>query len=201
MTFSWFSVAVLLAVAAFVLSGMIKGARKGFIKTLASFISLIVSLIISLVISPRVSQIFGGYVLGFIKTQPFYGTLLPSSAYIDLLLTAVSSMIISSVFFLVILAVLNLIFTISFKIIYSGIEDKNRLFSAENAPAYERNSKTFGAALGAVSGFLTVIIMFAPITGSLRMTGKVLNMIDKAMPDFFAAEAARREFNNFKNTF
>ena len=144
MTFTWFSVAVLLIVATSVASGMISGAKKGFAKAFASFISLIASLLISLVVSPRISQIFGEAILGFIKTQEFYGTLIPRSVYVDLLLTAVASMVISSVFFLVVLAVLNLILSFAFNYIYSGMQDKTKLFSAVDAPSYEKNSKTWG---------------------------------------------------------
>ena len=60
-----------------------------------------------------------------------------------------------------------------------------------NASVQERSSKKWGALTGAVSAFISVIIFFAPVTGSLQMVSKIIVMIDTADECFFALENAR----------
>ena len=196
MTFTWFSVAVLAVLATFVAFGAVRGARTGFTKTFISLAALAASLVVSLVISPYVSQIFGSMLLGLV--QPLYTMMFPPSAYMDLLITAVLTALISSFFFLILMWVLKKWFAMLFKMVYRSAEKNGSAFPTENAPAYERRPKVWGAAVGALSGLLVTITILAPVTGSLRLAGKIVDIVDKADPNFFALEEARREVNNFK---
>ncbi|MBQ8448425.1 MAG: hypothetical protein IJX27_05800 [Clostridia bacterium] len=198
MTFSLFSVAILFVLAAAVLSGAVSGARKGFVKSFASLAALLASLLVSLVISPRISQVFGMLALNILKKQPFYTAMLPQSAYTDLLVAAVATMLISSVMFLVLLGILKMVFGIAFKVIYRALEKSEAGFPKWDAPAYERRPKIWGAAAGAVSGLLITIICLAPVTGTFRTVNKVIDMVDKADRNIFAAEKVKKEVKAFE---
>jgi len=200
MLFTLMSVAILIILAAAVTSGALRGAKLGFTKSVGALVAVFVSLIVSLTLSPRISQLIGETLLGVLKTLPVYIQLMiPESAYIDMFIVSVASMAISSILFLLIYALLKIILTVVFYKMYRKVESEKKPFPSETAPAYERNHNAWGAVVGGLSAFLSVVIAFAPITGTLRVAQKAINIMDKADPTFFALEEARVQIDAFNS--
>lgn len=193
MTFSLFSVALIFILATAILGGAVRGIKRGFIKTLLSLVAAFTSLVIALIISPYISTLFGELVLDFVKLQPFYGTTIPQSAYMDIFITALASMAISAVLFLVVFAVLKLWFGAIFSLIYRSYKENKKPFPDEDAPAYERRPKVWGGAAGAVSGLLTAVIILSPLMGVLGIANTVIDIVDRADRAFFANENAKKQ--------
>ena len=198
MTFTLFSVAVIFILAVNVFFGIYRGARRGFLKELVNVASLVTSLIISLLLTPIISQLISAAIMQVLKVMPFYISLFPNSIYMDFLITGIAAIIISSVLFLVVMAVAKRLLGIVFKII-SRSKEKNKakeMFPSEDAPAYEKRPKVWGGAAGAVAGLLVTIIIMAPITGTLRMVSGAIGIVDSIDKNFFALPEARREVDN-----
>lgn len=198
MSFTLLSLAIVIILAAAVTSGALRGAKDGFTKSAAVLTSVFVSLMVSLAVSPHISVLIGESILDMLKTLPAYIQLMiPESAYVDMLIVTVISMVLSSVIFLLIYAVIKTVLVIIFSKLYRNIESEKNPFPSETAPAYERSHNAWGAVVGGVSAFISVVIMFAPVTGTMRVVNKAINTIDKASPEVFAHPQAREQVEVF----
>jgi hypothetical protein len=117
--------------------------------------------------------------------------------YIDNIAEAIIAMAISSVLFLLVYILVKLCFSFVFSIVYRRVGKDAEQLAKVNASVQERSSKKWGALTGAVSAFISVIIFFAPLTGSLQMVSKIIVMIDTADERFFALENARKQVDAF----
>jgi hypothetical protein len=181
-----------------VTSGALRGAKMGFTKSAAALVAVFVSLIISLVLSPRISQLIAELILEIVKVTPMYIQLmLPESVYIDMFIVSSASMVMSSVLFLLVYILMKMILTSVFYRMYKKIEKEKNPFPSETAPGHERNHNAWGAAVGGISAFLSVVIVFAPITGTMRAAQKTIEIIDKSAPEYFAHPEAHEQVEAF----
>ncbi len=192
MTFSILSVAVIFILAFALTAGALKGARKGLEKTVISLVTLAVSLIISVIVSPHLAQFFSVELLNIVKTMPFYGTVLPRSAYIDLAISAIASMLVSSVLFLAVLAVLNAWFGSLLNMLYKRMKKESK------QTTYGKPSSSWGAAAGALSGLIVAVTVLSPVIGTIRMAKSIIDTIDKADRTVFAAEEVKKDIDAFR---
>lgn len=181
MSFTLFSVAILLVTTGFVAHGAVRGARRGAKKTFFSLISILTSLITALILSPYIARNLGAFFTEFLAGPLGYG----KSEYMDMLLGAIVAMILSSVLFLVLFVLFRLLLAALFPLVrliiskkMGGTKDKPGIKNPET-PMYDKNYKKRGAALGAVCGLLVSVILLAPIMGTLTLAKDAVTVIEK----------------------
>ncbi len=181
MSFTLFSVAILLVTAGFILHGAVRGARRGVKKTFFSLISIFTSLVTALIISPYIARSLGAFFTDFFADSLDYG----SSEYMKMFIGAVVAMILSSVLFLLVFVLVRLLLALLFplaRLIISariGYKKEKNGAKAPETPMYAGNYKKRSAAIGAVCGFLVSIIALAPIMGTLTLAKDAVTAVEK----------------------
>jgi hypothetical protein len=140
------------------------------------------------------AQSFSSMVVNELRFQGMAFT----SYYLEVAVTTIVSMLVSSVLFLVVFWVLKLFFAVVLKLIYKSKDDNIHRFSAEKAHAYDRNPKAWGAVTGAISGLLATIIAMAPITGTMHMANKIIDIVHNCDRNAFAAPEVKKDIDTFK---
>jgi len=142
---------------------------------------VIFSLCIGALLSSRVyASSVGNAVISLLQSNESIGSLLGSIGRLDAVVSAIVAMIVSPIIFLIVFLILRLICHIVMSIVYKkalqGV-DKTEYRVGENDGWYKRNDKKIGAVVGGITGFLTVLILFSPIIGTLKAVDSVTTMI------------------------
>lgn len=183
MTFTLLTVLIFLILGLVVFRMTMKGYAQGFIRAGIGFVSIIFSLLISSLLS---SFVFAKRIGNVIIAEFDLDSLLSDMSEqiggnFDKMFSALITMVISSVMFLLIyfifLFVCRLIISIVFKTALKA--DPNDVgFVGENDPWYRRNSNKLGAVIGGISGFLAMTICLSPIIGSLKTADKTITILE-----------------------
>ena len=198
MSFTLFSVTILLLTALFTVHGAVRGARRGVYKTTISLITILSSLISAIVVSPYISRNLAVFFAEFLGKDIGYGT----SEYMNMLVSALLSMVISSVIFIVFFLLFRVIFALVFAIVRlvsarkaekESNETKANMKAEQKYPLYKSNSSGRGAVIGAISGLLVTIIIMAPVMGTLSLAGDVINTLEKADKNMFSKNSAMQQ--------
>lgn len=198
MSFTLFSVTILLLTALFVTCGAMRGAKRGVYKTTVSLITIFVSLVSAIVVSPYISRNSAVFIAEILGKNIGYG----ESEYMNMLICALIAMVLSSVLFIVLFFVFRGVFALAFSIIRLAIakkseikrnEAKSNIKAEQKYPVYTKNSSKHGAAIGAISGLLIMIIIMAPIMGTLSLAGNVIGTLEKADKNMFSKDVTLKK--------
>lgn len=196
MTFSAFSIAILLIFASAVAIGVYRGKRRGFYKSLifigCSFFSIIASVILSPILSGLILSPVFNYVLRNISEYRSIVSMYPS---LDITIEAVATAILSSIIFVILfflLRGLSYMFCILFGI---------RAFkTAEDDPGYSqeqsycvRNSKKLGACLGFACAVLSTMVITSPLMGFLDIAGTAIYTAEDLMPNVWETAGIKKD--------
>ena len=203
MTFSLFSVAILSIAAVIMIKEIRKGFKGGFVKSLMSFTTLVLSLITSLILSPYISESIGSEFSYIIRDLIGNNSAISQSDCMRIFLNALSSIIISSFFFLTILAVMRAIFSFFSSRIYNKVNNTEselvEIEESENKISYMGESRKWGAFVGAVTGLLMTIIITSPIMGTLNVAKDIVAFVERADKTIVADEEVKAEVDALRS--
>ena len=184
MSFTVFSVAVLLIFLIAAAIEIYRGRQRGFFKTLISLGSMLVSLIISLMLSPVLSEvivrpIFGGLV----RRLNVYKNLLKQFSSLDPFIEALACILVSTLVFVLLFFVLRGVLGAIMASVY-----RRNMKPSEEDPGYgrekdsfcARNDKLLGSITGAVSAVLITMVVTSPLMGLLDIAGQTMVVAEKA---------------------
>ena len=180
MTFTIFSLVLIISIVFSVSKEAYNGYRKGSTKAIVSFLSVVFSLVMSTVISSRLisSAVSRGIVSSLSENRNFK-TLFESIAQFDIIVQATISMIISSIVFVLVFLLLHLVCRAIIAIVYKNTLDADKDdtgYVKENSSWYARNDKRIGAIVGGISGFLMTVILFSPLIGTLKNVNSLIEI-------------------------
>lgn len=209
MTFNLISVAVLLFAAFVIVFESIRSISKGIKKALITLVSVFIATFTSIVITLLISD---GVFYGIL--EPVFESLEKNSSlesiyekfpHLNEVIFSYADAIVSPILFLLIFVILRVILAIVFAIVFKVKQNKhgNIAYEKEDAPSYKKKPQLISALIGALSGFLVVVICFAPIVGSLKVVsvaGHKINETSSAF-NFKIKDDAINMFDVFANDF
>jgi len=183
MTLSLISVAVLFITALVIVIEVVRAINRGRQKTLVSLASIISSIFLSMFITKFLSKLLANHVMEM--AQDKYNINLDSLSEklpsIESVLYAYFDSLAAPVMFFIIFIVLRILIAIVVKIVYN-INEKNAHdmhYEHEDAPEHKKKPKFINGLLGALSGFLVVVVAASPIMGTLKMASKSFKHINE----------------------
>lgn len=193
MSFTLFSLILLLAVGAAVFIEVRRGLRRGFVRTAVTLASVLVSalgaIVLSVWLSNIPSQMLSEIIALYIPALETFAAQFPHVN--DILVAAVDALltpILFVVFFLLLRLILRIVLAILFRSgwryepddpRYAGTPARpNSLFSpdyeSENAPWHRRHERLTAGITGGVCGFLAALCLLSPVLGTLSTAGTLL---------------------------
>lgn len=180
MTFTIFSLVLIVAVAFSVSKGAYDGYRRGSSKTIICLLSVVFSLVMGSILSSRIySSSLGNAIVSALSQNETFAFLFENIDRLDTIMSAVISMVVSPIIFVLVFWILRLICHVIMSIVYKkslGYGGKTEGSVGENDTWYKRNNKQIGALVGGITGFLTALILFSPIIGTLKTVDSIVNM-------------------------
>ena len=205
MTFNLISVAVLCVTALVILIEVVRAIKRGRNKTLVTLASLVLAVFLSIIATTLISNLVAGYIVKLVQLMFDFSKIsekIPSMANI---LYAFSDAVISPLLFFFVFLLMRIIIAIVVKIVYKANEKKrdNRCYECEDAPKYKRNPRLTNGLLGALCGFLVMVICLSPIMGTLKVaTGAFKSLNEsKGLFSIKIKESAVNYFDKCSNDF
>ena len=186
MTFSLISVAVLLITALVILIEVLRAINRGRSKTLVTLASLFLAIFISILVTTFLSNLLAESAVKFIKSSIDLSAVSDKIASADEILYAYADSIISPVLFFLVFLLARILIAIVVKIVYSANKRKNApvVYESEEARKYKKNPRLTNGLLGALCGFLVMVVAISPFIGSLKSVTKTFKGMNED-PEIF----------------
>ena len=205
MTFNLISVAVLCVMALVILIEVVRAIKRGRNKTLVTLASLILAVFLSIIATTLISNLFAGYIVRFMQLMFDFSKISEKIPSMGNILFAFSDAIISPLLFFFVFILMRIIIAIIVKIVYKANEKKrdNRRYESEEVPNYKKNPKLTNALLGALCGFLVMVICLSPVVGTLKLATKTFTSMNesKGLFSIRIKDSAVRYFDKCSNDF
>ncbi len=196
MTFSLFSVVLLLFIGTAVFVEVVRGIKRGFARALLGLAVVLLSIIGSLLVTKSMSTLVSkplstlliNYLTNEVSEIAEYRRLLPD---VDIIAMTLVDMLLGPFLFMLLFMLLRLLLRILVSALTSWQAKptaadprrsaKHRALGAPREPAYEgkdsswfrRHERPLGGVIGAVAGFLVSICVLCPLTGFLNVANTV----------------------------
>lgn len=181
MTFSLISVAVLLIAALVITIEVVRAINRGFQKTLVSLASLFVTVFVSMIVTRFLSGLLAKYMLSFITSVINVSETADKLPSTENILLAYADSFVAPLLFLVVFILVRIIVAIVIKIVFNIREKNSDLtqYESEDAPEYKKNPTLTNGLLGALCGFIVVVVAISPIMGSVKITAKAFKGVNE----------------------
>ena len=183
MSFSLFSVAILLLFFAVLSLEIYRGITKGFFLSLISLGTVAASVAISVLLTPVLAMLVTGLFFDVaVEGIGEYQELLAEFASMGLLIEAVVSAVVSTLLFVGVFYLvrwtLNLIIrTILHKKLKSDPRDPD--YRIEKNSYFDRHRKLLGGVVGGVSALIITMVLTTPIMGTLDVASQAIQVVHK----------------------
>ena len=182
MTFSLISLAVLLIAALVIVIEVVRAINRGRHKTLVTLASLFLALFVSIIVTGFLSKLLAKYMLSFIKSVIDISEFSNKITTTESILFAYADAFVAPLIFLFVFILVRILIAIVIKIVYTvrnnDIDDKR--YESEDAPSYKKKPNFVNGLLGALCGFLVMVVCIAPILGSVKIATKTFKQLNEA---------------------
>ena len=182
MTFSLFSVAILIIFIVILAIEVYRGIQKGFRQAIISLASALASVIASVMLSPLVSMLAVRLVFRLVVSKiAVYRQLLDTFPAADTFAQAVISAVISTVLFVVVFFVLRALINLCVAIlcrVMQRSEQKDPGYRVEKNSYFDKNSKVLGGVTGGVTAIVIAMVITSPIMGSFDVANRAVESIE-----------------------
>lgn len=196
MSFTLFSVILLMAVALAVFIEVRRGLRRGLVRTAVGLSAVLVSALgavgLAVWVSDKLANLCSELLAVYIPSLKTFAKTFP---HINDILIAVVDALLSSLLFVVFFLVLRLILRITVSILFrrwrydpddprymATPKRPNSLFTptyeSPDAPWHRRHDRLLGGIMGGVCGFLASLFLLSPVLGTLSTAGILLRGLD-----------------------
>lgn len=182
MSFSLLSVAIFGITAATIYRQTRKGYKHGASRSLISSATLIFCAVFSSVISVLLAKIFGTPISELLRTLGLFDILPSDLSMLSEALVLLVMMLIPLILYLPIFYLLKALVSWIIRIVCAAMTKKtvsrgSAEFFSEDTPFYVRKDKHIGAVIGAISGLITAIVVFMPLSGLLKTGNEILGIV------------------------
>ena len=202
MTLSLISVAIIFITALVIVIEVLRAIKRGRTKTLVTLASLFLAVFLSIFITNFLSNPIADFLIGLrIINVSGYEEKIPS---ISQILFAYGDAIISPILFLLVFFIMRILIAIVMAIVLRMLAGKLEQAAYENEEATDdaKHPKLVNALIGALCGFLAVMITIAPIMGTMKIVTKGFKGLnDQSALGIKIKPAVIAYFNNCSNDF
>jgi len=190
MSFTIFSVAIILIFATAAIIEIYRGIERGFQRTLIELGVIAVGIILSALISPLLSKAIVKPILDLtLRKMGFYESFISEFRSLDLLIEALVCIIISALLFMILFFILRgilgkLVMLFVGKALKARKDDPG--YSKENVSFFYKNNKVLGGILGAVCAILVTMVSTSPVLGLLDVSGTAVTAAEEINPNVWA---------------
>lgn len=182
MTFSLFSIAVILIVALAIVIEVVRAINRGRKKTLVTLASILLTVFVSILITMFLTDLVvqGVMDLAF-KTLKFdISQFKDKLGNIETILFSYFDAIISPVLFLLVFVILRLLIALVISIIYKiNVKKTNGILHAsEESPQHMKKPNVINGLIGALCGFIISVVILSPLMGTLKIASKTLDKLN-----------------------
>ena len=179
MTFTLFSVNVLLIFAIALFTEVRKGAKKGFVRTLISLGNIILSAIVASAFSPLVvSVLCNMFSIRLINLNTSYGNISTSANFTaEMFIFMAAAPFVAVLTFFLARGIIALIVAMIRKNKFNNFSSSGKYGSDERSYV-RRNDKKLGIATGIICAFIVTAIVTAPLMGTVNILDRVLKMVE-----------------------
>ena len=183
MTFSLFSIAILLIFFAVTAAEVYRSIKKGFRMTLISLAIVVFSAFFSALVTYLVSEAFSGIVVNLILVRfAFFTELIQSYAWAYVFVDAIMGMVLGS---LIYVGMFFAVRTVTTWIV--GAVCKGRIMRFVSNPSYckekdsyfDQNDRALSVITGVVISVVVTMVITSPIMGTLDVANKGLGIVDR----------------------
>ncbi len=182
MTFSLFSVAILIIFIVILVIEVYRGIQKGFRQAIISLGAALASVIASVMLSPLVSMLVVRLVFRLVVSRiAVYRQLLNTFPAADTFAQAVISAVISTVLFVVVFFVLRALIDLVVAILCRATqrsEEKDPGYRVEKNSYFDKNSKVLGGVTGSITAIVIAMVITSPIMGSFDVANRAVESIE-----------------------
>ena len=181
MTFSLISVAILLITALVIVIEVVRAINRGRKKTLVTLASIFLSVFVSILITKFLSNLFAKFVLKFVKSAFDISSIADKLKSIDDILFAYSDSLIAPITFFAVFILVRLLIALIIKLVFNVNQKKSaeKLYECEDASESKKKPKLINGLLGALCGFMVMVITVSPFVGTLKMATKAFRNVNK----------------------
>ncbi len=187
MSVALFSISIFLVAAVCMAFGIINGIKKGLIRSAISFAVTLCSMITAGVVAVLISKALSDVLYDLVESTGLTDGL----SDMDALVYAYSRAIVTPFMFVILFALIILIFGAIMKIILNTklkkLSDDSKTVP-ENAPWHIKHSTLLGAIVGGISGFIVAAAITSPISGTLKVADVFIDCVEHQ-------ELLKKEFN------
>ena len=203
MTFTVFSLAITLFIAALILKWVMKGMKRGFSKMLVTLSIFLISIVFGVIIARTVSDPLTDLMVSTLDSNGLFADLETKVSHIRLIFRVIIDALITPIIFIAVFFVLKAVV----ELIVGKISDRimrDLPYDTENKPVKEpwhsKNSKPLGAALGVVCGILTSIVIISPIYGTVQTMSLMVDFVygEKALIEVEQLGSLGKELESIK---
>ena len=184
MTFSLFSVAIILVFSSVAAIEIHRGIKKGFRLALVSLGTTLAAVLIAVLATTLLSSLISSFIYKeLIGSISLLSGLFKSFSSTEVLLEAITAMIIGLFLFIAIFFCTRAIINGIVKIVCKNkmIDDPTDPgYSVEKDSYFDKHSKGLGAIVGAVTAVVVTMVLTCPIMGVLDVTDRSLDIAEKA---------------------
>ena len=182
MSFTLFSVAVLLIFVTAASIEIFRGLRRGYMKTLISLGTVLFSILFSAVLSPLLAKPIVGAVWKSVRNMSFVPDVIRDSYEYSLLIVMLSCIVVSTVLFVALFFIIRGITELVLSIVYRSVLKKRKddpEYRKENLSWLDRNGRTVSVVAAIISAFLITSVLTSPLMGSMETAVYVVETVEE----------------------
>ena len=188
MSFTLFSVIIILLFSVICLIEIFRGKKRILEKNLISLGALVTGVLMSITFSPVLAKWIAEPIFDEISKQAFYVNLVGSGIAINLFVKICVCIVLSAVLFIPLVFILRkLLFAIANGILKKALhgERQSRSFSAE-ASWVERNENVLSTVVSFISAVVVTMVITSPIMGTVDIVHSAASLAKRGDPGVFA---------------
>lgn len=202
MTFTIFSMAVILLIATLILVWVFKGIKKGLAKMLIELGIALGAVVLGILAARYLSDPVTNLVLNFVQSTGMLASVESKIAHIYLLLFVIVDALISPLLFIALFFILRSLLRLIVGKIANRIMRDLPYDTASGSASdrwHHRNSKPLGAAVGFVCAIITSMVVASPIYGTIQTAGNLIGLIhgENAIMPMEQLKPLEKEINTF----
>lgn len=185
MSYTTLSTIILIVAAMLVCAKAISGYKAGATRSIADLALLIFSVSLSSVISVLSASVAGDPLYESVRYTVFYQNIVMEIGDVQslaLILTGIIGAVILFVpIFLLVYGIGSLILHLIFKACVVNLSDRGDEQEGAKVSFYTKNGKAIGSVVGAVSGFVILVVLLTPVVGILKNTTELVDTLESVL--------------------
>lgn len=205
MSFTLISVMLLTLMALTVLIYCVRGYKKGLSKSLITLASVIFSAFFGSLLAILFSNTVTDLIVGILEESGVFYEFSDLLMGFEEVIFLIIKMLAALILYVPCFYLLRLVLTVCVSLIYRKISVKNSDGSVnyykEDEEFYVKKNKVIAACVGALSGFLTFIVIFTPATGAVKTATSAMDFAESVSGESVLGEEADAALHYISNDF